>query len=134
MNYYLIFILAILIGSYLLDLYVERLNVRNLKTELPEEFKEHYDQDRYRKTQEYLIENTRFSLINSSVVTPVTIAFILLGGFKLVDRFSRSFNLDFDDAYQYATAEKYNLIIVSFDGDFDRTERGRRTPTEVLQG
>jgi predicted nucleic acid-binding protein len=47
---------------------------------------------------------------------------------------SRRFNLDFDDAYQYATAEKYNLILVSFDGDFDRTERGRRTPTELLQG
>jgi predicted nucleic acid-binding protein len=47
---------------------------------------------------------------------------------------SRRFNLDFDDAYQYAAAEKYNLIIVSFDGDFDRTERGRRTPMEVLQG
>jgi predicted nucleic acid-binding protein len=69
---------------------------------------------------------------------------LLTGGIRLV-RFgledtqdivhaSRRFNLDFDDAYQYAAAEKYNLIIVSFDGDFDRTERGRRTPTEVLQG
>jgi predicted nucleic acid-binding protein len=40
-------------------------------------------------------------------------------------------NLDFDDAYQYVAAEKYNLIIVSFDSDFDRTERGRRTPAQV---
>lgn len=47
---------------------------------------------------------------------------------------ARRFNLDFDDAYQYATAEKYNLIIVSFDGDFDRTERGRKTPAEAFQG
>ena len=31
------------------------------------------------------------------------------------------FTLDFDDAYQYAAAEKYNLIIVSLDADFDRT-------------
>ncbi len=69
---------------------------------------------------------------------------LLTGGIRLVRlgledmqdivHASRRFNLDFDDAYQYATAEKYNLIIVSFDGDFDRTERGRRTPTEVLQG
>jgi hypothetical protein len=29
------------------------------------------------------------------------------------------FNLDFDDAYQYATAEKYDLAIVSFDNDFN---------------
>jgi predicted nucleic acid-binding protein len=43
-------------------------------------------------------------------------------------------NLDFDDAYQYVAAEKYDLTIVSFDGDFDRTERGRKAPLEVVQG
>ncbi|KPL05715.1 twitching motility protein PilT [candidate division BRC1 bacterium SM23_51] len=42
------------------------------------------------------------------------------------------FNLDFDDAYQYVAAEKHNLTIVSFDSDFDRTERGRKTPAEIL--
>ena len=44
------------------------------------------------------------------------------------------FRLDFDDAYQYAVAEKYGLAIVSFDADFDRTERGRRSPKQVLSG
>ncbi len=39
-----------------------------------------------------------------------------------------NFNLDFDDAYQYRAAEKYDLTLVSFDGDFDRTPRGRKTP------
>jgi hypothetical protein len=46
----------------------------------------------------------------------------------IADRFS----LDFDDAYQYAAAEKYDLTVVSFDADFDRTERGRKTPEAVL--
>jgi hypothetical protein len=41
--------------------------------------------------------------------------------------------LDFDDAYQYVAAEKHNLTLVSFDSDFDRTERGRKTPAEVLE-
>ena len=41
------------------------------------------------------------------------------------------FNLDFDDAYQYCSAEKYHLTLVSFDGDFDRTDRGRTTPEQV---
>lgn len=50
-----------------------------------------------------------------------------------VARRSKQFGLDFDDAYQYVTADKHNLIIVSFDADFDRTERGRKTPQEVLQ-
>ncbi len=46
---------------------------------------------------------------------------------------SEKFNLDFDDAYQYTSAEKYNLILVSFDSDYDRTERGRKTPAQVLK-
>lgn len=33
------------------------------------------------------------------------------------------FNLDFDDAYQYAVAAKYEMQLISFDTDFDRTER-----------
>jgi uncharacterized protein len=41
-------------------------------------------------------------------------------------------HLDYDDAYQYTAAEKYNLILVSFDNDFDPTERGRQTPSQVL--
>ena len=45
---------------------------------------------------------------------------------------ARAFRLDFDDAYQYVAAEKHGLILVSFDADFDRTPRGRRTPAQVL--
>jgi predicted nucleic acid-binding protein len=44
----------------------------------------------------------------------------------------RKFGLDFDDAYQYLAAVKYDLTLVSFDSDFDRTERGRRTPADVI--
>ncbi len=40
----------------------------------------------------------------------------------------KRFSLDFDDAYQYAVAEKHGLEIISFDADFDRTEIGRKKP------
>ena len=46
---------------------------------------------------------------------------------------AQRFGLDFDDAYQYAVAERYGLTIVSFDSDFDRTERGRKTPEDLLE-
>lgn len=45
---------------------------------------------------------------------------------------SKRFNLDFDDAYQYVVAKKHELILVSFDADFERTEIGRQTPAEIL--
>lgn len=41
------------------------------------------------------------------------------------------YKLDFDDAYQYVAAEQNGLTIISFDDDFDRTEKGRTTPAEI---
>lgn len=45
---------------------------------------------------------------------------------------ARSYKLDFDDAYQYALAERYGLLIVSFDNDFDRTAKGRIQPVAII--
>src|SRR5262249_2786742 len=46
---------------------------------------------------------------------------------------AKRFGLDFDDAYQYVTAEENNLTLVSFDRDFDKTTRGRQTPQVINQ-
>jgi len=43
------------------------------------------------------------------------------------------YHLDFDDAYQCVAAEQDDVPLVSFDEDFDGTERGRITPSEVLE-
>jgi len=59
------------------------------------------------------------------LLAPEDMAYLI----TVVDRFG----LDFDDAYQYAAAEKYNVELVSFDGDFDRTERGRITPGKIVE-
>jgi predicted nucleic acid-binding protein len=50
---------------------------------------------------------------------------------KAVVDHAASFKLDFDDAYQYALADKHDLTIVSFDSDFDRTTRGRSQPSSI---
>jgi len=41
--------------------------------------------------------------------------------------------LDFDDAYQYLSAEQYGYVIVSFDHDFDGTPLGRKTPAQIIE-
>ncbi|MDE0465435.1 MAG: PIN domain-containing protein [Candidatus Poribacteria bacterium] len=51
---------------------------------------------------------------------------------KTLDLTVDKFNLDFDDAYQYTVAAKYEMQLISFDADFDRTERKRKEPIEVL--
>ncbi|MDQ1355263.1 MAG: uncharacterized protein QG657_5573 [Acidobacteriota bacterium] len=43
------------------------------------------------------------------------------------------FKIDFDDAYQYSAAQKYNFTVVSFDKDFDKTPLGRKTPKDIYQ-
>ncbi len=49
-----------------------------------------------------------------------------------VSDISQKSKLDFDDAYQLALAKKHDLKIVSFDTDFDKTERGRLTPAQIM--
>ena len=52
---------------------------------------------------------------------------------KMLDLTAKKFDLDFDDAYQYAVAAKYELQLISFDKDFDQTERKRIEPIEVVK-
>jgi predicted nucleic acid-binding protein len=59
------------------------------------------------------------------------VAFLKADEIARVIDLTATFSLDFDDAYQYATAEKYDLTLVSFDRDFDKTTRGRTEPSAI---
>lgn len=65
---------------------------------------------------------------------PVALLHVAPEDTEEISRAIEGFGLDFDDAYQYVAAAKHNLAIVSLDSDFDRTERGRKTPAQVLAG
>ena len=52
---------------------------------------------------------------------------------KKIIEIGEEFDLDFDDSYQYVAAERFFLTIVSFDSDFDKTEKGRITPGRLLE-
>jgi len=53
------------------------------------------------------------------------------GDMECVRQVAEEFGFDFDDAYQYVAAEKYNLVLVSFDTDFDRAGRKRVVPADI---
>ncbi|MBW2171967.1 MAG: M48 family metallopeptidase [Deltaproteobacteria bacterium] len=93
MNIYLIVILFIIVGNYLLNAVVETANVRYAKTDLPKEYEGYYDADKYRQSQDYLKENTRFEITTDTIITPITVTFILVGGFNIVDGIARGFGL-----------------------------------------
>jgi STE24 endopeptidase len=85
MNVYFILVIAIIIGEYVLECIVEYANLRALNKELPKEFEGYYDAARYRKSQEYVHENTVFGIVYNTFFTAATIVFIVAGGFNAVD-------------------------------------------------
>jgi STE24 endopeptidase len=93
MNPWLIAILAFLVLGFALDLAADLLNLKSLSPDLPGEFRDAYDPERYRKSQLYLRENTFFGLTRESVMFLLTLAFLLMGGFNAADIFARSFGL-----------------------------------------
>ena len=89
----LVLILVVLIGSCLLDVLVNWLNVRQLTTRLPSEFEGYYDAARYQTAQDYLRANTWLAMIKAIIFTTLIVAFILAGGFALVDQAARHFQV-----------------------------------------
>ncbi len=72
------------------------------------------------------------SFLEDIIVDGVSVLSLPPEDLKMLDLTADKFNLDFDDAYQYTVAAKYELQLISFDTDFDRTERKRKEPIEVL--
>lgn len=93
MNVYLAVILVAIAADFVITSLADWLNVKRISPALPDEFKGYYDAERYRVSQNYLKDNTRFSLIENAFLTAVKVAFILFGGFNLADILARSFDL-----------------------------------------
>ncbi len=93
LNFYLIGIIFILIGAFVLESIASYLNLKSLTTQLPSEFSGWYDWDKYRKSQEYTKANTKLGIISSSVNLVLLLGFIFLGGFPWLDAIVRSWEL-----------------------------------------
>jgi len=85
------FVLYALLGYYLLDCFAKILNLRSLKTEVPGEFADIYDEVRYRRSQEYTRTNTRFELFQTTCSLAALLIFWFSGGFEFLDRWVRQF-------------------------------------------
>ena len=73
------------------------------------------------------------SFVEDIVIDGIRILSLNPEDLKGLGQTTEKFNLDFDDAYQYGVAAKYELQLISFDKDFDQTERKRKEPAEVLK-
>lgn len=86
-----VIILMTVIGSFLIGIIADLLNLKNLKDILPLEFKGYYDDSEYIKSQQYLKTNTFFGTITQSIDLLAMLVFWFVGGFNYIDIFARSF-------------------------------------------
>ena len=93
MNNWLLFILTMLLGSYLLEQLLSWLNLRALDSRLPAEFEDFFDGADYAKSQKYTRISAKFSQVESSFSLLILLIFLLTGGFNTVDIFVRGLEL-----------------------------------------
>jgi len=90
MNIYFIIIIGILLFEYMLSFIVRTLNLKALDPNLPEEFKDTFNQEKYLKSQDYTRANSRFSYITSTFSLVLSLIFIFGGVYNIIDLYVRS--------------------------------------------
>ncbi|MDR1418146.1 MAG: M48 family metallopeptidase [Endomicrobium sp.] len=91
MNIYTYIVLSFIVSIYLIKTIADLLNVKNITNNIPIEFENYFDKEKYEKSQKYLKTNTNFSLVSSTITILIQILFIVLGGFNYVNNIAISF-------------------------------------------
>ena len=92
MNTIALIILLAIIFDFILNGIADYLNLKNLRSDLPDAFQGVYDPDRYRKSQQYLKVNTHFGWVTGTFNVILILIFWFGKGFPLLDEWVRSFN------------------------------------------
>src|SRR5689334_17318611 len=83
-------LVAALVLDFAIHLAADLLNLRALRPDAPDDFRDLYDADRYRLAQAYTRERTWFGVLTSSLRLLLLLTFWLGGGFGLIDRTTRA--------------------------------------------
>lgn len=88
-------ILVIIIADYLFERLIDYLNSLRWNETIPGELQGIYEQEQYKKSQQYHKVNHRFSAITSTVSFIVVVVMLLESGFAWVDRWTVSISSQF---------------------------------------
>jgi len=92
MNFIAAIIFTVIFAEFVLNFISDLLNLRMLRSDLPDAFRGWYDADRYIKSQEYLKVTTRFGWVVSSFGLVIFLVFWFSKGFPLVDRWVQAYH------------------------------------------
>ena len=85
-------IISLVIFNYLFTNLLDYMNHRNWKDEIPNELKDFYDKEKYKKAKNYALSKNKISLFSSSLSFLLVISLIVFNGYGIIDQFV-SFNL-----------------------------------------
>ena len=86
-NLYYSIIVSAIIVEYLLSSVGSFLDLRNITPEIPKDFQDAYDEEKYSKSQEYLKARTKFSLFSSTFSLILIMVVIHTGIFGNLNEF-----------------------------------------------
>ena len=101
-NSILILLLIILSFDFIFNKVLEYLNIKSMKSELPDEVKGIYDEEKYKKSIAYAKANNRFGLLTSTFSFVLSFALLATGFFGWFDREVHNF-IGTAKAYPYCT-------------------------------
>ncbi|MBT8209098.1 MAG: M48 family metallopeptidase, partial [Eudoraea sp.] len=92
MNHPVLFyiIIGILLLQFAVETILDVLNAGKFKDPIPEELEDIFDENEYRKSQDYKRVNFKFGLISGVFSLLFTLGFLIFGGFDWVDSLART--------------------------------------------
>lgn len=85
-------IIAIIVINFIIDKVLDALNAKHFNDTLPKEIEDVYDEEEYKKSQNYKASKYKFGLVSSSFSFVLTLGFLFFDGFEFVDQLARNFS------------------------------------------
>lgn len=83
--------ITILIINFVFDKVLDTLNAKHFKDKVPQELNDVYNEEEYKKSQDYKSINHKFGNLTSSFSLALILGFFFLDGFEFVDTLARSY-------------------------------------------
>ncbi|MBN2664276.1 MAG: M48 family metallopeptidase [Bacteroidales bacterium] len=90
-NIWFYIIVGIILINFVLSTLISYLNIKSLKSEVPEEMADFYDSEKYAKSQNYTRTNNRFSLITGTFSLVVILLMLFFDGFAFIDKLASDY-------------------------------------------
>ena len=83
-------IISLVIFNYLFSNILDYINHRNWKDEIPNELKDFYDKEKYKKAKNYALSKNKIGLFSSSISFLLVISLLFFNGYGIIDQFANS--------------------------------------------